>query len=315
MSGANVRRDASRSVFVGNIPYDATEEQLTEIFQEVGPVVSFRLVFDRETGKPKGYGFCEYRDSQTALSAMRNLNGYEMNGRPLRVYFAENEKGMEGFMGSNVPGGSTGPGNPPANWNTGTGMNTPASIGSATSPLQSEVTQVLEGMSPSQLYDIIVQMKGLIQKKPDQARQLLLNNPQFGYALLQAMVLNGALTPQAAQQLQPPREVPAANVPPAAFGGQPAFNPAIGLGVQGAGRGPNMAMAFNPMMAGHMAPAAIHAPSPAEQLGGALPEEQKQLLDKVMKLTPEQIEKLHPQEQFQINQLRQAMMRFYPQTQ
>lgn len=220
-------------------------------------------------------------------------------------------------------------------------MNTPASIGSATSPLQSEVTQVLEGMSPSQLYDIIVQMKGLIQKKPDQARQLLLNNPQFGYALLQAMVLNGALTPQAAQvpshkishfssfqQLQPPREVPAANVPPAAFGGQPAFNPAIGLGVQGAGRGPNMAMgtwawletpslvpAFNPMMAGHMAPAAIHAPSPAEQLGGALPEEQKQLLDKVMKLTPEQIEKLHPQEQFQINQLRQAMMRFYPQTQ
>jgi cleavage stimulation factor subunit 2 len=73
---------------VGNIPYDATEEQLVEVFQEVGPVVSFRyspsinsydflitifrLVFDRDTGKPKGYGFCEYRDAETALSAMRN---------------------------------------------------------------------------------------------------------------------------------------------------------------------------------------------------------------------------------------------------
>jgi hypothetical protein len=71
----------SRSVFVGNIPYEATEEQLQDIFSQVGPVVSFRLVFDRDTGKPKGYGFVEYRDSQTALSAMRNLNGYEINAR------------------------------------------------------------------------------------------------------------------------------------------------------------------------------------------------------------------------------------------
>jgi hypothetical protein len=43
-----------RSVFVGNIPYEATEEKLKDIFGEVGPVVSFKLVFDRETGKPKG---------------------------------------------------------------------------------------------------------------------------------------------------------------------------------------------------------------------------------------------------------------------
>lgn len=81
-----------RSVFVGNIPYEATEEQLKDIFSEVGPVVSFRLVYDRETGKPKGYGFCEYKDQDTALSAMRNLNGYELNGRALRVDNAASEK-------------------------------------------------------------------------------------------------------------------------------------------------------------------------------------------------------------------------------
>ncbi|KAE8666383.1 Cleavage stimulating factor 64 [Hibiscus syriacus] len=84
-----------RCVFVGNIPYDATEEQLIDICREVGPVVSFRLVIDRETGKPKGYGFCEYKDEETALSARRNLQGYEINGRQLRVDFAENDKGSD----------------------------------------------------------------------------------------------------------------------------------------------------------------------------------------------------------------------------
>ncbi|KAG6536006.1 hypothetical protein ZIOFF_001044 [Zingiber officinale] len=84
-----------RCVFVGNIPYDATEEQLVQICEEVGPVVSFRLVSDRETGKPKGYGFCEYKDEETALSARRNLQGYEINGRQLRVDFAENDKNAD----------------------------------------------------------------------------------------------------------------------------------------------------------------------------------------------------------------------------
>ena len=47
---------------------------------------------DRESGKPKGYGFCEYKDQETALSAMRNLNGFEIAGRPLRVDNACTEK-------------------------------------------------------------------------------------------------------------------------------------------------------------------------------------------------------------------------------
>ena len=53
---------------------------------------TFRIVYDRETGKPKCYGFCEYRDQETALSAMRNLNGYEIAGRTLRVDNACTEK-------------------------------------------------------------------------------------------------------------------------------------------------------------------------------------------------------------------------------
>jgi RNA recognition motif-containing protein len=67
--------------FVGNVAYDVTEEQLIGILSQVGPVISFRLVLDRESGKPKGYGFCEYRDPETAASAVRNLNNYDLNGR------------------------------------------------------------------------------------------------------------------------------------------------------------------------------------------------------------------------------------------
>ena len=49
-------------------------------------------MIDKDTGKAKGYGFCEYRDAETANSAMRNLNNREMNGRFLRVDFADNER-------------------------------------------------------------------------------------------------------------------------------------------------------------------------------------------------------------------------------
>jgi RNA recognition motif-containing protein len=82
----------SRVVFVGNIPYDFSETQVVEIFQEVGQVLGFRLVFDRDTAKPKGYGFCTYIDHETACSAVRNLNNFDVGGRQLRVDFADADK-------------------------------------------------------------------------------------------------------------------------------------------------------------------------------------------------------------------------------
>ena len=93
---------AKRSVFVGNIPYEATEETLYGIFGEIGPVKGLRLVTDKETGKPKGYGFVEYNDPSTAQSAIRNLAGREIHGRNLRVDSAsktQNQGGPGGFQG------------------------------------------------------------------------------------------------------------------------------------------------------------------------------------------------------------------------
>ncbi|XP_015127616.1 cleavage stimulation factor subunit 2 [Diachasma alloeum] len=81
-----------RSVFVGNIPYRATEENLRDIFGDVGQIMSLKLVYDRETGRPRGFGFIEYKDQQTALKAIQNLNGFEIGGRVLRVDNASTQK-------------------------------------------------------------------------------------------------------------------------------------------------------------------------------------------------------------------------------
>jgi len=268
----------SRSVFVGNIPYEATEEQIEDIFRQVGPVVSFRLVFDRETGKPKGYGFVEYKDSQTALSAMRNLNGTEINGRALRVYFAEMEKDQ-------APSGGGG---------SGTSM-------------QNDISKVLEGMSNSQLYEIMVQMKGLIQKKPEQAQQLLMNHPHLAYALLNAQVLLGVISPQDAQQLhlaaqQQPGQVNTNNMTnnmanPNAFQ-MPSF-------VQQPYLQPQVTIPFIQPL--------IQQPivTPNIDVFANLDGDKKELLDQILKLTPEQIEAFPPHEQAQMLQLRQAMSSLY----
>ena len=76
---------SSRSVFVGNIAFQASEDEIRDLCGQVGPVVHFKLVYDRETGRPRGFGFCEYGDGQAAEDAIRNLNGYEFHGRQLRV--------------------------------------------------------------------------------------------------------------------------------------------------------------------------------------------------------------------------------------
>ena len=77
---------------MGNIPYDAKEEDLKKFFERVGPVVSFRLIRDKDSNKPKGYGFCEFREREYARSAIRNMNEVEFNGRALRVDYSEKHR-------------------------------------------------------------------------------------------------------------------------------------------------------------------------------------------------------------------------------
>ncbi|KAI1704177.1 RNA recognition motif domain-containing protein [Ditylenchus destructor] len=70
---------------VGNIPYNTTENDLGTFFSTAGSVTNVRLVYDRETNRPKGFGFCEFADEQGAQNAIAQLNGADFNGRALRV--------------------------------------------------------------------------------------------------------------------------------------------------------------------------------------------------------------------------------------
>jgi RNA recognition motif-containing protein len=95
---------SEKSVFVGNIPYDAREEDLKACFEAIGPVVSFRLVRDRDSRKPKGYGFCEFKEKEYARCAIKHMNNYEFNGRPLRVDYSEKHRNV---LPANEPRGQS----------------------------------------------------------------------------------------------------------------------------------------------------------------------------------------------------------------
>lgn len=72
------------SIYVGNLPYQITEEELKELFSEYGEVASVKLIADHTTGRPRGFGFIEM-DKDGARLAIREINGNELGGRTLRV--------------------------------------------------------------------------------------------------------------------------------------------------------------------------------------------------------------------------------------
>uniref|UniRef100_A0A914V1F2 RRM domain-containing protein n=1 Tax=Plectus sambesii TaxID=2011161 RepID=A0A914V1F2_9BILA len=76
------------SLFVGNLPYQTTEDELGNFFSRAGNVVNIRIVSDRDTGRPKGFAFCEFDDEQGAQRAIDTLDGTEFNGRSIRVNWA-----------------------------------------------------------------------------------------------------------------------------------------------------------------------------------------------------------------------------------
>ena len=73
-----------KTIYVGNLPYSASEDELREMFGAHGEVQSVKLITDHNTGRPRGFGFVEM-DEETAQAAIDAINGQDMGGRPLRV--------------------------------------------------------------------------------------------------------------------------------------------------------------------------------------------------------------------------------------
>jgi cold-inducible RNA-binding protein len=99
----------SNKVFVGNLSFDVTREELMEAFGAAGKVVDAKLPTDRETGRPRGFAFVEFEDDESAEKSIQLLNGKDLRGRPIRVNEADNRPPRPGGMGGGPGGGGSGP--------------------------------------------------------------------------------------------------------------------------------------------------------------------------------------------------------------
>jgi len=165
-------------VFVGNLAFNTTEEQLHQIFSEIGRVVKVRMVTDLETGKPRGFAFVEFEDPQAALAAIRNMNEYELNGRSLRVNFS-NSSHLESLatkLGMDMS-------HTQRKADTSAGTTGATDIGAGTTT----IADALRVLSKAEMYNIISQFKAVADKDPDEARKLLCAHPQLPEAVLHLM--------------------------------------------------------------------------------------------------------------------------------
>ena len=97
-----------RKLYVGNLPYSATESDLSEKFAESGTVESCKLITDRDTGRSKGFGFIEMATDAEARAAIDSLNGQDYDGRPMKVNEAKPQEKRSGGGGHRGYGGGGG---------------------------------------------------------------------------------------------------------------------------------------------------------------------------------------------------------------
>lgn len=95
-------------IYVGNLSFSTSEQALRQLFEQHGQVTSAQLVMDRETGRPRGFGFVEMNDAGQAQAAINALNGKEVDGRQLNVNEARPKTPGGGGGGFGGGGGGRG---------------------------------------------------------------------------------------------------------------------------------------------------------------------------------------------------------------
>jgi RNA recognition motif-containing protein len=103
----------SKRIYVGSLPYSATEEQVESLFSQYGQITEVHVVTDRYTGQAKGFAFVEMANDDEAMQAIAQLNGSSMGGRTLVVNEArERDSGGRSGGGGRFGGGGGGGGGP-----------------------------------------------------------------------------------------------------------------------------------------------------------------------------------------------------------
>lgn len=145
------------SVFVGNIDFDVDEQKVIEELSSVGKVVSFRMMYDKNTGKSKGFGFCEYESPLIAETALKTLK-ISFNGRPVKINHAEND----------LPSKTKEP---------------------TSKSLQIDsIISVLDSFESTNLKDVIDYLKKMAIDQPSQLKDLLDKNPALVVSILTLLV-------------------------------------------------------------------------------------------------------------------------------
>lgn len=283
-----------------------TNEQIEEILRGAGTLINFRLVLDRDTQKPKGFGFAEFSDADSAATAVRNLDGHDINGRKLRVDYTN-----EGGSNDNAPAAIS----PSQTHSMPNGQDSnPTSSSSAPLPLPpgqelppgvtcaDAISSTLSAVPIPQLLDMLSSMKGVVTTEPGKASELLARAPQLSYAIFQSLLLLGlvdtsvlsavvgqAQAPQAQQPAPPPQSAPAIPQPgPSPFYAQQPYQHM---------QPPNT-----------MTPPAPHQyqqPPPPSQLQ---PGNQAELIQRLLVMPQHEIDALDPDSRAKILAIRQNFM-------
>ena len=270
-------------------------------------MLNFRLVYDNETGRPKGFGFAEFIDTDSASSAVRNLNNYEIMGRELRVDFShvggKDDAAPTGYNAQQQPLAQAPNGYQPLP----VGGLPPLPPGTDLPPnitCPDEISKILSTLPPAQLLDILSQMKGLVMGDPAKATELLKQAPQLSYAIFQALLLMGlvdtsvlgSVVEQAQQPTQPPpqpippRPAPVYQAPPPPPQPYPPY--------------PQPGQMHVPTPPVHNQP---YQPPPIQQPPPQQGQNQEELIKQVMALSPQQIDALPPADRAQVMALRQQL--------
>jgi RNA recognition motif-containing protein len=86
----------NKKLYVGNLPFSATEADIRELFEPHGSIESVNVITDRETGRPRGFAFVEMNDAESASKAMQALDGRDLSGRNLKVNEANERPARSG---------------------------------------------------------------------------------------------------------------------------------------------------------------------------------------------------------------------------
>jgi cold-inducible RNA-binding protein len=97
-----------KKLYVGNLPFSTTDQDLNDMFAQAGQVTSAKIIMDRDSGRSKGFGFVEMANDQEADAAVSQFNGQQMNGRAIVVNEARPMQPREGGFGGG--GGRSGGG-------------------------------------------------------------------------------------------------------------------------------------------------------------------------------------------------------------